>query len=358
MISLLKSISRSRVTLGARRIGLDIGTRALKLVQVEQTKSTWRVINSLLLPYPCGAPATSADISQGFVRAVLEDVFSQSAWQTIKKAGCVFSMDLSRMHTVSLPAGTETEHRQMAESELAEAEDWNSAEQVFDLWCDAISSAKNTAEIPVHVLSIPRSAATALAYDLLPFGMQCDAIDGLPFAIARAVSLSLEEDDVPVAALDWGASAVLFVLCEQGRPVFIRRFRDCGSFRIVEQIEKRLGLAAPECARLLESLGIESSDHGLQNNVARIVAHATQTTLRVLLEEMSRTLRFLKADLGIAPERLVLLGGGSSIRHISRQITEWTGLDVENWAFPGQAEVAAQDAVFAAAYAAAVGGAP
>src|SRR5688572_29868713 len=122
MISSVKPRFPSRVTPGARRIGLDIGTRALKLVQVEPTRSAFRVVNSLLMPYPCGAAATAADISRGFGRAVLEEVLSQSTSQSCTKAGCVFSMNLSRMHTLNLPAGTETEQRQMAESELAEME--------------------------------------------------------------------------------------------------------------------------------------------------------------------------------------------------------------------------------------------
>jgi Tfp pilus assembly PilM family ATPase len=244
----------------------------------------------------------------------------------------------------------------MAESELAETDGWNAEEQVFDLWTDPIASAKNAAESQVHVLSAPKSALTALAYDLLPFGMLCDSIDGLPFAMARAVSLSLGERETPVAALDFGASVTMFVLCQQGQPVFIRRLRDSGYFRIVEQIQKRLGLDAPECARLLESIGCESSNRCPQNKAALAVASAVQAALRVLADEMGRTLRFLKADANIEPERMILMGGGSSIRHVSARITELTGLATENWTFPGQAEHGPQEGVFAAAYAAAVGG--
>ena len=360
MISLFKPKFGSRATVGTKRIGLDIGTRALKLVQVEQTKVAWRVGNSLLIPYPCGVAATSEDISQGFVRAVLEDALSNGPWKPSALAGCVFSIDLTPMHTLELPAGTDSEHRQMAEQELAESQGWIPDEQVFDIWHDPVSSPKNAADSQVHVLSVPRSTALMLAQDLLPFGMQCDSIDGLPFAMARAVSLAVDDSDTPVAALDWGASRATFILCQDGRPVFIRRLRECGFSRILEQIENRLGLSAPECARLLESIGMDSSDYRPQTSVARAVSQAALTTFRILADEIRRTLRFLKADAGIEPSRLFLLGGGASIKHIGSRMTELTGLMAENWALPdkaGPVDGETQDAVFATAYAAAVGGA-
>jgi hypothetical protein len=88
------------------------------------------------------------------------------------------------------------------------------------------------------------------------------------------------------------------------------------------------------------------------------VFSAIQGGVRILVDEMGRTLKFLKADANIAAERLILLGGGSSIRHIHLQLAELTGIATEKWTFPGHAETAFQDAVFAAAFAAAIGGAP
>ncbi len=347
--------------MGTKRIGLDIGTHTLKLVQVEQTKAAWRIANSLLIPYPCGVAATSEDISQGFVRAVLDDVLSNGPWTRSTLAGCVFSIDLTSLHTLELPAGTDHEHRQMAEQELAESQGWIPDEQVFDLWHDPSSFSKNAAESQVHVLSVPRSAALTLARDLLPFGMQCDSIDGLPFAMARAVSLAGDDAGTPIAALDSGASRATFILSQDGRPVFIRRLPDCGFSRILEQIENRLGLSASECARLLVAVGLDSSDHHPRNPMVRAVSQAALTTFRILADEIRRTLKFLKADAHIEPRRLILLGGGASIKHISSRMTELTGLKAETWAVPGQAgpvDGETQDAVFATAYAAAIGGDP
>jgi hypothetical protein len=113
---------------------------------------------------------------------------------------------------------------------------------------------------------------------------------------------------------------------------------------------------------LLEEVGIDSLECCPLSPIARTVSATVLSTVRTLAEELRRTLRFLKADLSLEPERLVLLGGGASIRHIGLHMEEMTELETVNWTFPvegAEGYADPRDAVFAAAFAAAVvGGAP
>jgi Tfp pilus assembly PilM family ATPase len=339
---------------------LDIGTHALKLVQVERTKDGWRVLTPLLVPYPQESPASCGEISRGFTLTVLESLLSPGTWNPIAPAGCVLSMELCSLQSLEIPPGTEAEQRQMVESELSESEDWNSEEQVFDIWPDATPS-RTASDSLLHVLSVPRSAASGLAHDLLPFGLQCESIDGLPFALARAASLFSGDSDEVTAALDWGASAATLVLCQHGRPVFIRRLRDSGYTRILEQIHRQLELPMPESACLLEAIGMHSPDMCPINRVSRIVSAAAAASVHGITEEIGRTLRFLKADSGIEPAALILMGGGACIRHVDPRFAELTGLATRCWTFPesqaSDVNTRQGEAVFATAYAAAIGGA-
>lgn len=360
MLTWFKRVSSQSPAVLARRVGVDVGTRALKFVHAEQTGSGWRHGHALLLPYPCEAPMTCGDIAQGFVKAALEEVMPGGRLSSKLPVGCVFSMDLSCMQTLQLPPSNDAELRQMAESDLSESSDWNKDEQVYDVWPETALSSKDDGANTVNVLSIPKTSATALADDLLSLGMQCDSIDGLPFAAARAVSLATGKRQNPVAVLDWGASAATLVLCKHGRPTFTRRFRDCGFARCAEQIQERLDLPPADCHRLLQAIGMYSRDVCPMSSVSRVVSGAAAGGIRLIAEEIRRTFRFLRSDSGIQPEQLFLLGGGACIQHAGLRLTELTGIPTRPWQFPGRKKnTSAQgpnDAVFASAFAAALGG--
>ncbi len=356
MISWLKQTPFNKSAIRVRRIGVDFGTRALKLVPVERMGRGGSIGHPLVLSYPGEKPATNPGIAQGLLRQAFKAELPPGVWSARLSAGCVFSMGLSALQTLELPPGTEAEQRQMAEADLAESPDWLEEEQVFDLWPETVLSSRENGATIVNVLSVPNRTAAALAQDLLPMGMLCDSIDGLPFATARAVSLP-EPGSGLVAALDWGASGAVFVLCQNGRPAFTRRFRECGFWRSVEQIEQQLGLPPEDSVRLLEAVGMPARDARPASRAARVVSSAAAGSVRPLAEEIARTLRFLKTDAGIEPERLVLMGGGACLKHINARLTELTGIPTRTWRFPGRTSSGSpRDAVFAAAFAAGWGG--
>ena len=353
MISWLKPTSLQTAAVRIRRIGVDVGTRALKLVPIEKMGHGWTVGHPLLIPYPGQPPATNRDIAQGLLRQILQEELPPSVRSANLSAGCVFSMSLSALQTLELPPGTEAEQRQMAEADLAESPPWLQEEQVFDTWPETVLSSKENGATIVNVLSVPNRTAATLAQDLLPFGMLCDSIDGSPFAMARAVSMSRDAGSNFVAALDWGASGATFVLCQNGRPAFTRRFRECGFWRSVEHIQQLLGLPPKESSRLLEAIGMPPRDVCPASRVARLVSSAAAGSIRLIAEEIFRTLRFLKTDAGIEPEQLILLGGGACLRHADLRLTELTGIPTRPWRFPGRtpSAVPGKDALFGIAFA-------
>jgi Tfp pilus assembly PilM family ATPase len=97
------------------------------------------------------------------------------------------------------------------------------------------------------------------------------------------------------------------------------------------------------------------------NRVSRIVSAAAAASVHGITEEIGRTLRFLKADSGIEPAALILMGGGACIRHVDPRFAELTGLATRCWTFPesqaSDVNTRQGEAVFATAYAAAIGGA-
>ncbi|MCA9067789.1 MAG: pilus assembly protein PilM, partial [Planctomycetaceae bacterium] len=206
-------------------------------------------------------------------------------------------------------------------------------------------------------LSLPEATATAVAHELLRSRIQCQSIDGLPFTIARAVT-AMETSTETRAALDWGASTATFVLIRDGRPVFTRQFPQCGFSQITEGIQQRLDLPFAECHRLVQAIGMFPEDVCSMSSVSRLVSKAVEGTIRGLSDEIRCTLRFLKSQSEICPQKLTLLGGGASIRQTCERLSELTGLSVSPWTFPKPMNFELPEqgmASFANAYAATIG---
>jgi Tfp pilus assembly PilM family ATPase len=243
----------------------------------------------------------------------------------------------------------------MVAAEL-EDDEGGAAGRVFDFWRSGVGHTSGAGCREISVLSLRSDTATAIAEDLLPGGFCCRTLDGLPFALSRAVEMTgakpgRHPGDVR-AAVDLGASSATFVLCRAGQPSFTRVLRGCPFADVVDDLGGRLGVPPAACGPLLRGFGLAD----LGGGPAGVVRECLSAFAGRLTDELRRTLAFLKQQSSEAlPRELLLFGGGAVVRDIGPALSEALALPVRPWELPSTTKRGergagpSSDAVFGAA---------
>ena len=311
-------------------IGVDVGNAAIKCAQVERTASGWRLVGSLVLPAN-GALGTLESSSGSFARD-LRTRLVQSGRFTGRNVACVLPMSVTDLRTVDLPDGTDDELREMIEQELEQAGE-GEAQCVFDFWH---SGRKSEGELQqVDVLSISRSLAENLGHGLIRAGLRCHVLDGLPFTLARALQMFAPAQAAPVAAIDWASRGATVCICREGRPLFTRPLKDCGLAAVLERVQVGLDLSADESMQLLATYGLPVRSAGPPGELQQIIGEFVSEAFSRIVEELKRTLSYLRHQQGsVFPQRMCLMGGGAAVRNAAAAISAEVGLPVDVWELP------------------------
>ncbi len=329
--------------LRARRkgwIGVDLGPRTLALAQVERAGTGVRLAASALVREPgsddavTGGEAASRAWDGEDVRAAL----SLAPGFSGRTAACVLPMRATDLSVLTLPPAHEGERRSMIAHELSTAFANDPQPREFDYWEPAATATPDGAsQDNVNVLSVPQRTARRAVRGLAEAGLRCDVMDGLPFALARAVDLAYPEPEGPLAALDWGYASGTFCVVSAGCPQFTRHLRTCAFGPVVGRVGQALGLSEDEARRVLVDYGLPGPGgrEAMHREIQAAVREVTAPLLRELVEELKRTLSFVRMRYAAAvPGRVCLFGEGATVRNAARHLSEGIGLPVEPWRMP------------------------
>ena len=183
-IQLLRDVAGCGIRRQRGLIGVDIGTRLLKYAQLERGVGRWRLASVGMAAFPQGEDLNAFSISQGLLNRVLGESRHTRTGFTGRRCACVLPTVIAEPRTVQVPGGDEAEMRQMVAQELA----GTSGDEIeLDMW--AVSSAEAAEMVRVSALTVSTETAECCVDDLHHAGWRCEFLDGLPFALARAVNL-------------------------------------------------------------------------------------------------------------------------------------------------------------------------
>ena len=323
-------------------IGVDVGTRAIKLAQVVRDSAGWKL----------GGRWIICDESQPLLKAQAfqDGTFTRIAaeFESLRKmfrgqaAAISLPTSVVEMRSLELPLGTPEELLAMVQEELS-AESPDSRERAFDFWqCGDGSQSDDVSRITV--VSLEQETAARVAADMLKSGMRCQVLDAVPCALARAVRLADPNSAMrPAAALDLGYSSALLTVVVDGRPVFCRSFRGCGLQSLMQPLQDKLDVSPEECRHLLKQFGVA----GLRESGGSAAAQATLKIISAPLEnlvgELQRTWSFLQQQFrSLVPERVWLFGGGAAVGNLSAHLTERTGVPTRVWQLSANRDIAGE----------------
>ncbi|MFQ5894383.1 MAG: type IV pilus assembly protein PilM [Nitrospinota bacterium] len=314
-------------------VGLDIGSHAVKLVQLESRRG------SLALRRLGMAPVAPGAIEGGEVRdheAVMEAV--ESLWERERVGTKQVVASLSGPGAVAVPLRVPPMGKmELAASLPAEAEQYlpfepEEARLSYAVIGETIQEDRRCLE--VLLVAVRRGQARELADLLRQLGLEPIALDLNFLALERAYELlGVGPHEGAVALVDVGGQFTLLHILRGGRSTerqtLFTRTIPWGGERLTGLLGKGLGVSA----EVAEAIKVGRSEppesvHRTKDSVRAIL----QEGLEGLAHELGRSFQFLgELSPDVRLERLVLSGGGSLLLGLERYLAESLGVHAERF---------------------------
>jgi len=307
-------------------VGLDIGSSAVKAVELKPSGKTYKVTAFGAEPVPPDAIVDGAIIDAGSVADAIRRVFDGNKAFKSKDVCASLSGNAVIVKKITLPVMTETE---LAESIYWEAEqyipfdiqDVNLDYQVLDPG----TGANARGSMDVLLVAAKKEKITDYTNVIAQSGRTPVIVDVDAFALQNAfeVNYGLEAGRV-VVLLNAGASAININILQGDQSVFTRDI-SMGGNAYTEAVQKELDLPFESAEQLKKGIPVD----GATFEEAQPVLHAV--TENVLLE-IQKTFDFFKATASSDQiDRIMLSGGASRVDGFREMVQERFNAPVEDF---------------------------
>jgi Tfp pilus assembly PilM family ATPase len=301
----------------------DSGGVRLHRAAVMQRPTPWTGDNSLALDQPASSVVEIRAARQG-------GRFGG------RNAVALLPMNVCQLRGLGVPPGDDDERRSIIADELATEWSDQRVAMEFDFWeLEAAQGDKSSDGFNVNMLALARPWLAQVFRDCRQAGLDCWAVDGVPLAMARAVSLT---GGLPsgrrALAVDWGYSNTTFCVVGDGRPWYTRRAADCAFGQALDAIAQKFGITLDQAQYLADAQGVTSAtEEGVGDRSAQAaITRAVEKFVEVLRDQARRTLQFLEMQRRhLHPVAIWLMGGGASMRNIGPWLAQELQLPVHIW---------------------------
>ncbi len=303
---------------GKSVVALDIGSTALKLIELASSRDTYTLQNFTMVPMPQGVmsggeiadPGALSEVIKGAVAAAKSKRKSASVglWGA---AVVVKRISMARMDTKLIPEQIRFEAEQYIPFDL------NNVNLDYAVLKD--SGGEN-----MDVLLIGAQKELIIKYieSVESAGLKCSIIDVEGFAVANCFNINYSLTNEVIALLNIGASKTNMVVLQNGEAIFCRDVL-VGGYNHSADISKVMGITIEEA----EALKI-SACRGKEAPTE--VLEAIKGTNEVVVEEIHRTFDFFAATVpDTAVNRVFVTGGGSLTKGLVESLKSTLQIEVE-----------------------------
>ncbi len=300
-------------------IGIDIGTSAIKVVQLKKkgSKAILETYGALSLgPYANTDIGAVTNLDTSDISRALTDVIKESNITTLSGAISIPSSS-SLIFTITLPSKvTEdqlativpTEARKYIPVPISEVTlDWFMIPQEIDNFEDTVNNQKNNTaiepKVEVLVVAIHNDIISRYQEILAKTNIHSDSLEMEIFSNIRS---SFNNDLAPVLLMDFGASKTKISIIESG---VVRMFHlvNRGSQDITKNISQALSMTFTEAEKLKRSVGLDSS---LNTEVADISRLSTD----YIFSDTNNVVLVYEKKYNKNISKVIITGGGSLLK--------------------------------------------
>ena len=306
-------------------VGLDIGSSAVKAVELKPSGKSFKVSAFATEPVPPDSIVDGAIIDGTAVADAIRRVFENKAFKT-KDVAASLSGNAVIVKKISLPV--------MTEAELSESIYWEAEQYIpFDIQdvnldyqiLDAGTGPDTKGTMEVLLVAAKKEKIADYTGVISQAGRVPIIVDVDAFALQNAyeVNYGLEADQV-VVLLNAGASAINVNIVTHDQSVFTRDI-SIGGNAYTEAVQKELNLPFDSAEQLKKGLPVE----GVSADDVKPVLHAMNENVLV---EIQKTFDFFKATAtSDRIDRIVLSGGAARVDGFAEALHERFNTAVETF---------------------------
>jgi type IV pilus assembly protein PilM len=301
-------------------VGLDIGSSAVKAVELKATGKRYRVTAFASEPLPPDSIVAGAIVDAAAVAEAIRKLFTRKAF-TGKQVAASLSGNAVIVKKITVPTMTTTE---LADSIYWEAEQYIPFD-IQDVNLDYhVLSSGTAGSMDVLIVAAKKEKIADYTNVIATAGRVPVVMDVDAFALQNAYEINYGLDpQAVVVLLNAGASAVNVNILSGDQWLFTRDI-SMGGHAYTEAVQKELNLPFESAERLKKG---ESVDEGVSYEAA---APALQAMTDNVLLEIEKTFDFFKATAASSRiDRVMLSGGASCVEGFRHALEERVGAPVE-----------------------------
>ena len=315
-----------------RWAGLDVGSRSIKLVEVEQTPTGLRLLRALIQELPVSVEGQAVD-RLGWLQSALKEVSARTIHVALGGPEVV----VRRIHMPLMP-----------ERELHEAVRWQIKDQlpfpiqeaVIDFRVMGQVWEKDIKKQDLLLAAAPARALRELIEIVERSGAQVASLNPTPCAVWSCVAALMPEmQQGSVVLIELGARTTHVIIVKDGAICVVRDL-PLGSENMTaslvgivasEQGDVTIDLSKAEALKRQYGVMLEAAEGRTKDGIPLFhLASLMRPVLEQLLTEISRFLDFYKVQLeqgGVS--RVLLCGGGAGLKSLQTFLADGLGVPVE-----------------------------
>ena len=306
-------------------VGLDIGSSAVKAVELKAVGTAFKVVAVGSEPVPPDSIVDGAIIDGGVVSEAIKRVFESNGIKT-KDVAASLSGNAVIVKKITLPL--------MSEAELGESIYWEAEQYIpFDIQdvnldyqvLETGGGGKEGGTMDVLLVAAKKEKIADYTGVITQAGRNPVIVDVDAFALQNAYELNYGiQPDAVVVLLNAGASAININIIQGDQSVFTRDI-SIGGNAYTEALQKELNLTFEDADLLKKGEPVEGVTFEDADPVLRAVSES-------LLLEIQKTFDFFKAT--AASDRIdsiVLCGGASKVEGFAEALADRFGAQVESF---------------------------
>jgi len=299
--------------------GLDIGTSALRIVQLRGTGRIKPLLRYAHVPVDSKLTSSDSKTDQQRLAAIIKDFVDKSGVSTNNVAvglpsSKVFTtiVDIDKLSPDELASTIKYQADALIPTPLAESK--------ID-WAMIGDSPSLPNKVEVLLSSVSNSFVEARLDILEGIGLNVIAFEPDSMAVARAI-IPLDIT-TPVMVLDIGARSTDLVIVVKDSPRLIRAI-STGTDAIIQAAMQNLNIEKSQAEQFVYKFGLG------KDKLEGQIYNAIINTVDILVTEIDKSIKFFQARYpGLKLERIIVTGGASSLPEFPLYIANKFGLAVE-----------------------------
>ena len=286
-------------------LGLDIGSSAVKIVELQASGSSYKLQRFGYAPLPPEAIVQGSFMNAPAISEAVREAYNAGGFK-VKDVVSSVSGHSVIVKRIALPA-------QSAE-ELAETIRWEAEQYIpFDinevhLDYQILQDQSVDGQMDVLLVAAKKDLIDDYVSVVAEAGLNLAIMDVDAFAIGNMYEHNYEtSEDRAVALVNIGASVININVLAGRVPIFTRDITSGGN-HYTEEIQKALGVSFEEA----EQIKVGGSSESNKDVVPQEVEGAMREVSETMLGEIQRSLEFYRATTSNTPIAKVVLSGGSA----------------------------------------------